>query len=114
MRFLGWIPIGLSPPQWEGKPVLWRDSPRAPFVIRRVPPGFSRELRHCGQTEVAGVVDGEPLANIPDYIATLTANLKRLADCLDVFIRESSDPGVEALAAVYEARRILSATGGEP
>jgi hypothetical protein len=42
-----------------------------------------------------------------DRIRDLRAALERVCNCLDKFIRESADPGTEALAATYEARRLL-------
>lgn len=34
-------------------------------------------------------------------------SLRRVCDSLAIFIRESADPGAEALAALYEAQRLL-------
>jgi hypothetical protein len=42
-----------------------------------------------------------------DRIRELHAALSRVCDCLATFIRESPDPGTEALAALDEARRLL-------
>jgi hypothetical protein len=59
LKFTGWLPIGLSPKSWEGKPVFWRDHPTAAVEFRVIPIGFSRLERHCGETMVAGVAGGE-------------------------------------------------------
>lgn len=43
----------------------------------------------------------------------LVASLRRVLENLNWFIRDSSDPGVEALGAVWEATQLLAQVGGQ-
>lgn len=68
LQFTGWMPIGTSPKDWEGKVVFWRDIPVDPFQMRTIPQGFSRLAHHCGEIQVAGIEGGsDPLAELPDF-----------------------------------------------
>jgi hypothetical protein len=42
-----------------------------------------------------------------EEIERLKSALHRVCDCLRTFIRETTDPGTEALAALYEAENLL-------
>jgi len=48
-------------------------------------------------------IDSEDFAQL----MTLKACLRRVTDCLATFVRETEDPGAEALAALYEAQQLL-------
>ena len=91
IKFTGWIPIGLAPVEWEGLPVLWRDSQTSPLQIKIIPAGFSRIARHCGDIQVAGVASGNPLSDIPDAFAALAAECDLLRAKLEARAAPPSD-----------------------
>jgi len=80
------------------------------------------DLLTAQAAEIAKLNSREALANVAlseendaliERIAELQAALRRVTDCLDTFIRETEDPGTEALAAVYCARAALAPAGKE-
>lgn len=72
-------------------------------ALRTMPPPRETAGRYSAGTEALWSevdrlrVDGD----------NLRASLRRVCNSLAIFIRENTDPGAEALAALYEAQRLL-------
>ena len=88
LRFLGLVPIEISPSEWEGKPTLWRSASNAPIEIRTIPVAFNRLSYNTGTIEVA--VIGDPLAKIPDAIVTAVNE----RDALRAALKDARDNGL--------------------
>jgi len=95
LKFINWIPIGISPKEWEGKSILWRDTSISIPCIKIIPPEFSRLSHHCGEIEVSGIEDKEALSLIPDFIKAQEESLREKDRIIKILLEKLSSIGID-------------------
>lgn len=112
-------------PKPENIPTVWVNEPGHGHIVP-INRFVSRQREHRSDIE-PGVIDHPNaqfiqsfcpatalgLLGIADEVDELVASLRRVLENLNWFIQDSSDPGVEALGAAWEATQLLAQVGGQ-